>query len=101
MKSPDPRLKRLTASPDFYSISGCRDLLFHVQEHRLSLPQIAAFIAGNGLSFLGFELDAATLARYHARFPEDGAITDLSKWHLFESEHPDTFGGMYQFWVQR
>ena len=32
-------------SPDFYSTSACRDLLFHVQEHRLTLPQIAAFLA--------------------------------------------------------
>ena len=25
---------------DFYSISGVRDLLFHVQEHRFTIPQI-------------------------------------------------------------
>ena len=23
------------------------------------------------------------------------------QWQLFESEHPDTFFGMYQFWVQK
>ena len=40
-KAPDPRLRGLIGSPDFYSISACRDLLFHVQEHRLTLPQIA------------------------------------------------------------
>ena len=44
MKSADARLARLAASPDFYSVSACRDLLFHVQEHRLTLPQIAAFL---------------------------------------------------------
>ena len=45
---PEPAARRATracarssASPDFYSISACRDLLFHVQEHRLTLPQIA------------------------------------------------------------
>ena len=25
---------------DFYNMSDCRDLLFHVQEHRFNLPQI-------------------------------------------------------------
>src|SRR5262249_42959036 len=69
MRSSDPRLRRIPASPDFYSISGCRDLLFHVQEHRLTLPQIAAFMAENGLSFLGFELDAAAFARYRRDHP--------------------------------
>src|SRR5262249_8121428 len=34
---------------DFYSTSECRDLLFHVQEHRLGLPQIKSFIDANGL----------------------------------------------------
>lgn len=101
MKSPDPRLSRITASPDFYSVSACRDLLLHVQEHRLTLPQIAAFLTQHGLSFLGFELGAPALAAYRTRHPEDAAMTDLAKWHLFESEHPDTFGGMYQFWVQK
>ena len=28
-------------------------------------------------------------------------MTDLGQWHLFETENPDTFGGMYQFWVQK
>ncbi len=35
---------------DFYAISDCRDLLFHVQEHRFRLPQIKHFLADNGLA---------------------------------------------------
>jgi len=27
-------------SPDFFNMSGCRDLCFHVQEHRLTIPQL-------------------------------------------------------------
>jgi SAM-dependent methyltransferase/Tfp pilus assembly protein PilF len=100
-KSGDPQLQRLLASPDFYSTSACRDLLLHTQEHRLTLPEIAAFLTEHHLSFLGFELGAPALAHYRARFPEDAGMTDLAKWHLFESEHPDTFGGMYVFWVQQ
>src|SRR3954465_7706110 len=32
-------LPALARFPDFYSTSGCRDLLFHVQEHRFSISQ--------------------------------------------------------------
>jgi ubiquinone/menaquinone biosynthesis C-methylase UbiE len=101
MKARDPRLGALYASPDFYSISGCRDLLFHVEEHRMTLPQIGAFLAEQGLAFLGFELPPRTAAQYRLRFPEDPAMTDLTMWRLFETDHPNTFRGMYQFWVQK
>ncbi len=86
----------IVRNEDFYSMSGCRDLLFHVQEHRFTLPQIEALLARLGLRFLGFELaDSQTLARYRARFSED----TLANWHRFEQEFPDTFSRMYQFWA--
>jgi len=28
-------------------------------------------------------------------------MIDLSLWDTFERENPDTFIGMYQFWVQK
>ena len=99
---PDPRFAPILHSPDFYSISACRDLLFHVQEHRLTLPQIGAFLAEHGLTLLGFELDRADAGTPIARaFPDDAAMTDLAIWHRFETANPDTFRGMYQFWVQK
>jgi 2-polyprenyl-3-methyl-5-hydroxy-6-metoxy-1,4-benzoquinol methylase len=101
MSSVDPRYAGIVGSPDFYSTSACRDLLFHVQEHRLTLPQIGAFLRENRLTLLGFELDAPILAKYRARFPGDPAMTDLANWHRFETENPATFRGMYQFWVQK
>jgi SAM-dependent methyltransferase len=97
----DRRLTKITESVDFFSISGCRDLLFHVQEHRLTIPQIAAFLAENDLAFIGFDLDHPTLQRYLARFPDDRTMSDLNCWDVFEREHPGTFAGMYQFWVQK
>jgi 2-polyprenyl-3-methyl-5-hydroxy-6-metoxy-1,4-benzoquinol methylase len=98
---PDSALGRLARSSDFYSLSACRDLLFHVQETRLTLPAIAAFIAANGLTLLGFELPPAAASAYGARFPADVAMTDLDCWHRFETAHPATFAAMYQFWVQK
>jgi hypothetical protein len=52
------------------------------------------------LHFLGFEPDAARVGAYRSRFPDDKAMTDLVKWNQFESERPDSFAAMYQFWVQ-
>ena len=91
----------LSRTPDFYSTSDCRDLLFHVQEHRLTLGQIEAFIAGLGLHFIGFELDPRVLHQYCARFADDPSRTNLRYWARFEADNPDTFAAMYRFWVQK
>ena len=82
----DPLLARVARGEDFYSLSGCRDLIFHVQEARFTLPRIAELLAELGLEFIGFEWpDADTPARYRTRFPGDPAQTDLVRWHRFES----------------
>jgi 2-polyprenyl-3-methyl-5-hydroxy-6-metoxy-1,4-benzoquinol methylase len=94
-------LGHLLKVTDFYSTSSCRDLLFHVQEHQLSLPEIAAFLRENGLNFLGFEIEPDVLNAYRQHCPDDPAAIDLAQWHAFEQAHPDTFFSMYQFWVQK
>lgn len=91
----------LTASADFFTTSTCRDLLFHVQESRMTLAQIGAFLREQGLILLGFALDDTALAAYRTRFPDDSGATDLDNWQRFEADNPDTFAGMYQFWVQK
>jgi 2-polyprenyl-3-methyl-5-hydroxy-6-metoxy-1,4-benzoquinol methylase len=93
------RFASILHSPDFFSVSACRDLLFHVQEHRLTLPRIGAFLTERGLRLLGFELDAPTAAAYRAAFPQDLTMTDLALWDRFETANPDTFRGMYNFWA--
>ena len=92
-------LKSLTRSEDFFTTSACRDLLFHVQEHRLTLPDIKTFLAANKLQFAGFVLPPPVLQRFALRFPDHAALTDLDCWDSFEYEAPDTFGGMYLFTV--
>lgn len=88
-------------SEDFFSISACRDLLFHVQEHRMTLADISAFLSKNNLQFLGFEIDAHILHAFRLRFTDDRAMTNLVYWQTFEEDNPDTFLGMYQFWIQK
>ncbi len=94
---PSPLLK----VSDFYSLSECRDLVFHVQETQFDLPQIEAALSDLGLRFLGFALPPDKLAEYDARFPNDPARTDLSRWAQLERDQSDLFIGMYQFWVMK
>ena len=97
---PEHPARAVADSIDFYSLSGCRDLLFHVQEHRYTLSQIDAILADLGLEFLGFEFEfAAPRLEYLREFPHDPAAVSLAHWAQFEARHPDTFAGMYQFWV--
>ena len=86
---------------DFFSNSTCRDLLFHPQEHRMTLTGIDAILRANNLAFLGFEIEADVLHAYKQRFPDDRAATSVGQWQIFENENPDTFFGMYNFWIQK
>ncbi|MBX9828719.1 MAG: tetratricopeptide repeat protein [Xanthobacteraceae bacterium] len=84
---------------DVHSLSGCRDLMFHVQETRTSIPEIKEFLAENRLSLIGFAGSARL--RYAKAYPADQTLTDLDNWHALEQQNPGMFMGMYQFWVQK
>ena len=94
-------LGRLTLLRDFYATSECRDLLFHAQEHRFSLPQIKDALGRLGLRVIGFDVAPRVVNAYRQRFPDDRARTDLDRWNEFEVEFPATFIGMYKFWAQK
>ena len=97
-----PELGELARSPDLHSLSGLRDLLFHVEEHHFELEGIAAALSRLGLRFIGFEHDdPATAVAYTRMFPDDPSRTSLANWARFEAAHPETFVGMYQFWCEK
>ncbi|NKN33649.1 methyltransferase domain-containing protein [Marichromatium bheemlicum] len=96
----DEVLRPLLDSPDFHSMSGCRDLLFHVQEHCFTPAGLVDLLAAAGLELLGVELDPARRARYRARFPEDPVVADLTRLDAFERADPLMFAGMYRLWVR-
>jgi 2-polyprenyl-3-methyl-5-hydroxy-6-metoxy-1,4-benzoquinol methylase/tetratricopeptide (TPR) repeat protein len=95
----DDPMRKVAQFSDFFSMSEFRDLLFHVQEHQFSLPQIADIIKDLGFTFLGFETQARVA--YLKRFPDDAGAVDLDNWNIFETENPATFTQMYQFWIQK
>lgn len=86
---------------DFYSQSGCRDLLMHVQEHELGPLDLRRMMDECGVEFLGFELPAQAKARYRELFPHDPGGLDFDNWARFEADHPGVFAGMYQFSAQK
>ena len=95
------RFASFCAYNDFFVMAECRDLLFHVQEHRFTLPRLSALLGEAGLEFLGFTVASPVLRGYQQRFPDDLHATDLARWDLYEAAFPDTFGGMYLFWVRK
>ena len=88
----------VTGFSDFYSLSECRDLLFHVQEHRFTIARIRTLLADAGLDFIGFERSDTDAGEMVASMPPPDA---LDGWHEHERRHPHTFAAMYQFWVRR
>lgn len=100
LDSGDP-LRDLLDWADFYTLGMCRDLAFHVEEHCFTIPRLAAAIRESGLTFLGFNVPIATLARYRQRFPHDATATDLATWEIFERENPATFKHLYQVFMQK
>ncbi len=87
---------------DFYSMSECRDLLFHVKEHRFSLPQINNLLREMNLNFIGFEFhDNSTLDTFRQKFGDPYSVLDLDLWDQYEKDNPSTFSSMYQFWIRK
>lgn len=100
--APHSPLRGILESADFWSTSAIRDLIFHTQEHRFTLPQIKACIDTLGLVFAGFELtNPALVAAFRKSFPDPADYYSLDAWHAFECDHPTIFSGMYQFWLQK
>lgn len=94
--------KKIASSPDFYSLSTLRDLIFHVEEHRFNIPQLKSCLSELGLEFCGFDLGNESLGRsFRKEFGGKDDFYNLDKWHTFEKANPTAFAGMYQFWCQK
>ncbi|QJR10199.1 Ubiquinone biosynthesis O-methyltransferase, mitochondrial [Usitatibacter rugosus] len=94
-------LAQVMSFDDFFVGSECRDLLFHVQEHRFTVSKIAALLESAGLAFAGFSVPPSTRQLYARQFPEDPHGLVLGNWQSFEEAHPQTFAGMYFFLARK
>lgn len=100
ISSTAPHHVKLQNFLDFYSLSELRDLIFHTQEHRFTALKIQESLNELGLCFLGFEGKSirSKLRNYEG---DNSDHRDLAAWHDLETNAPDTFSGMYQFWCQK
>jgi SAM-dependent methyltransferase len=97
----DQRWEMVLNSGDFYSASGCRDLLFNVMEHRFTISEIDSFLKEQGLVFHGFELEGAVIEKFQHRYRGSEALINLEYWNAFEVDNPKTFRGMYVFTLSK
>ncbi len=89
----DHPAKPVLRRQDFYSTASCRDLLFHVQEHRFTIPMISDALDQLGLKFDGFsQLDPDLASHAPAN------RLDLAAWQGVEEAHPTGFRAMYHFY---
>jgi Flp pilus assembly protein TadD/SAM-dependent methyltransferase len=97
----DDPAKLVSIGQDFYAASTVRDLIFHVQEHRFTLPEIARLLEKFNLEFLGFDLGIEVKNAYLAEHPDDPGAISLTLWHQYELQNSETFFKMYNFWVRK
>ena len=90
----------IKSSPDFYTVSGVRDLLFHTQEHRFTISKIKEYLDKLGLVFLGFE-DKLVKENFKSIYNNKDDLYNLDKWEEYEKSNPRVFAGMYQFWCMK
>jgi len=100
MTSDQSHHKQILNYSDFYSLSELKDLLFHVQEHRYTIPQIQDCLSKLGLKFCGFETDKI-VSHFKLTRTNAGDAYELDKWQTYEEANPRAFFGMYQFWCQK
>jgi SAM-dependent methyltransferase len=83
---------------DFYSASECRDLVFHVMEHRYTLPMLAAMFTRLDLKLAKFIAPAGAVARFRKMFPDPSLDPrfHLDLWTQVEDRYPGLFGSMYR-----
>jgi SAM-dependent methyltransferase len=92
---PSDPAREIARFGDFYSVSGMRDMVFHLQEHRFDLAGIENLLRAAGMKLKRFRPPRAELALFQAQFP--GADPNsLSAWAKFETLNPRAFRSMYK-----
>ena len=98
--SPDDPKTFCTRAGDFFNLSECNDLLFHVQEHRYTFPLIKDMAERHGLTPYFTSLSPAKKLLFATMFP-DGKLSDLNLMAQFEEKNPDFFAEMYKVYFHR
>lgn len=96
----DNPILRCTTASDFYNLSECTDLLFHVQEHRFTLLEFRDMAARQGLEPFNIYLSPEKMKAFQQTFPGTDPL-DFDTLTKFEEQHPQTFLEMYKIYFKR
>ena len=96
----DEFFRKISSRHDFYSTSTVRDLIFHEQEHSFTISEISQILKKFKLEFLGFS-DSFIKNKYSKIYSSDKKNVNLDNWDKYENSNPNTFIGMYNFWVKK
>ncbi|MCI5059848.1 MAG: class I SAM-dependent methyltransferase [Alphaproteobacteria bacterium] len=92
----------VTEFSDFYFVSGCRDLVFHVREHRFTCLKLKEMIETLDLSLLNFGVRSPGVKQQYLKlYPDDPKGLNLDNWHEFEQKNPRSFTHMYELILGR
>jgi SAM-dependent methyltransferase len=95
------RISEIVNSADFFSRSGCMDLLFHPLEKTYSTTDIYTLIQKLKCEFAGFEKGGTEGSPAFRKFDNPTNIESLfNEWKLFENSNPSFFSEMYLFWLK-
>ena len=98
--SRDDLLSKVSLGKDFYTTSAVRDLIFHEQEYCFTIPEITKIFSNLKLNFLGFT-EPLIKNKYFKIYIDDKKNIILKNWIKYEKDNPETFRGMYNFWVKK
>ncbi len=101
LKKQVPPSKITRKFADFYSLSECRDLLFHQHEKCYSWNEIEDICNDLNLTFLGLCDNTKIKNAFIKQFPNAKNSSSFEKLKAFEKAHPSMFVSMYQFFVQK
>ncbi|KZZ49023.1 hypothetical protein A3759_04285 [Thalassolituus sp. HI0120] len=88
-------------SADFYSLSACRDLLFHQQEHTYTCAQLQQLLDNAELEFIGMIPQGESEQLAQQLFNKAGHQLTLEQWGELEHQKPELFAAMYQFYARK
>jgi 2-polyprenyl-3-methyl-5-hydroxy-6-metoxy-1,4-benzoquinol methylase len=88
-------------SADFYSMSNCRDLIFHEQEHQFTTDKIAKLLSANQLDFVGMLPTTSARHAFEQQIGDLSQQNSLENWREVEQEQHDLFAAMYQFYCRK
>jgi len=105
----DPVRQSMTRSEEFFSSTGCRDLLFHPCEKTVTLEEVASMLEACNLDSIGVFFpsmsqsltERAKYAAWPGSAGDRDTMSDLRRWHRFESENPSAFGRMHVVLAQK